>query len=138
MPEHEAEWKTRRQRIDPRLRRAGWDIVPFKPDTPTASYTRHAVVEYPTDNGPADYALFVNSVLLGIVEGKKVALGTQSVLIQAERYSRGATGSPLIFGEFHVPFLYATNGEVIHFRDIRHEFNLSRTVAGFNTPTARE
>lgn len=138
MPDHEAEWKTRRQRIDPRLRAAGWDIVSFKADTPVSSYKRHAVVEYPTETGPADYALFVNGALLGIVEGKKVALGTQSVLIQAERYSRGATSSPLIFGEFHVPFLYATNGEIVHFRDVRDTLNLSRTIDGFHTPAALE
>jgi len=28
----ELEWKTRRSRVDPKLRNVGWMIVPFKPD----------------------------------------------------------------------------------------------------------
>src|SRR6266516_375900 len=42
---------------------------------------------------PADYALFVDNQLLGIVEAKKVTLGPQNVSIQAERYARGAMDS---------------------------------------------
>lgn len=34
----------------------------------------HAVEEYQTENGPADYALFVKGRLLGIIEAKKVSL----------------------------------------------------------------
>ena len=55
----ESEYRTRRQRIDPLLKAAGWKIVDFNPASPAARYTNHAVTEYPTANGPADYALFV-------------------------------------------------------------------------------
>jgi type I restriction enzyme R subunit len=101
-----------------------------------AQYPHHAVTEYPTANGPADYALFVDNQLLGIVEAKKVTLGPQNVLIQAERYARGAMGSALEFGGCRVPFLYSTNGEVIWFHDVRHPHNRSRRIAGFHTPAA--
>ena len=37
----------------------------------------------------ADYALVVDGQLLGVVEAKKVTLGPQNVLTQAERYSKG-------------------------------------------------
>jgi type I restriction enzyme R subunit len=47
-----------------------------------------------------------------VVEAKKVTLGPQNVLIQAERYARGVKDSPFNFAGFHVPFLYSTNGEV--------------------------
>ena len=49
----------------------------------------HAVEEYPTETGPADYALFVNGKLLGIIEAKKIAIGAENVLEQAKRYSKG-------------------------------------------------
>ena len=53
----ETERQTRRQRIDPLLKAAGWTVVAYDPAKPLAEYTRAAVVEYPTANGPADYAL---------------------------------------------------------------------------------
>ncbi len=137
-PRQESEGATRRMRIDPLLRQQGWTIAAYVPGRPTTAYTHHAVSEYPTANGPADYALFVDGILLGIVEAKRLTLGPQNVLVQAERYSRGATQSPLDFRGFRVPFLYATNGEVLWFHDIRHPLNCSRRVAGFHTPAAHQ
>ena len=92
--------------------------------------------EYETDNGPADYALCVDGKVLGIVEAKKLSLGPQNALVQAERYARGVADSPFNFGGFRVPFLYASNGEVIWFRDARDDLNRSRPVRGFHTPNA--
>jgi type I restriction enzyme, R subunit len=87
-------------------------------------YRHHAIEEYPTANGPADYALVVDGQLLGVVEAKKVTLGPQNVLTQAERYSKGIDGiSSSVYG---APFLYSTNGEVFWFQDVRHKLNRSR------------
>jgi type I restriction enzyme R subunit len=132
----ESEHRTRQKRINPQLEAQGWIVVPFDPARPLAHYTRHAVTEYPTDNGPADYALFVAGRPLGIVEAKKVTLGPQNVLTQAERYSRGATDSPLNFAGYRVPFLYSTNGEVLWHQDARHTLNRSRRITRFHTPAA--
>src|SRR5947209_3453637 len=134
----ESEYRTRRQRIDPLLKAAGWKIVDFNPATAAARYTSHAVTEYPTANGPADYALFVNGQLLGVLEAKKVTLGPQNVLTQAERYSKGVSDSPFNFHGYRVPFLYSSNGEVLWFQDARHGLNRSRRIAGFHTPAALE
>lgn len=131
----EFEWQTRKARIDPKLVALGWTLVRWTPGLVLSKLTFHAVAEYPTANGPADYALFVDGKLLGIIEVKKLTLGPQNVLTQAERYSRGADGA-FDFHGFHVPFLYSTNGEVIWFHDIRHEFSRSRRVADFHTPSA--
>ena len=73
---------------------------------------------------------------MGVVEAKKLTLGPQEVLTQAERYSRGLTPSPFNFNGFHVPFLYSTNGEVIWHHDVRAPLNRSHQVAGFHTPEA--
>lgn len=126
----ESEWKTRKTRIDPRLDAAGWKLAPFGIAGP------HRTEEHPTAAGPADYALCAGERVLGVVEAKKLTVGPQNVLTQAERYSRALSGNPFLFDGFRVPFLYATNGEVTWFHDVRHPLNRSRKVAGFHTPAA--
>ena len=134
--ESNSEWLTRKRLIGPKLKAAGWRVVPFRPGAPLTSYERCAVEEFETKNGPADYALCVAGQVLGIVEAKKLTLGPQSVLTQAERYSKGAITSPLNFRGYRVPFLYSTNGEVIWHHDIRNALNRSHTIAQFHTPDA--
>ena len=138
----ERERQTRKRRIDPRLAAAGWAVVPYDATRPLTAYNRCAIEEYPTDNGPADYALCVDGYILGIVEAKKITLGPQNVLTQAERYSRGAATNPLNYNGFRVPFIYSTNGEMIWFDDVRTRQHRSHTIAsssrsgGFHTPAA--
>ncbi len=132
----ESERQTRKRRIDPKLAASHWGVAPHEEAKPLSWCPDSAVEEFPTDNGPADYGLSVDGRLLGIVEAKKLTLGPQNVLTQAERYSRGATSNPLNFDGFRVPFLYSTNGEVIWFHDVRHPLNRSRRVARFHTPNA--
>src|SRR5579883_369525 len=134
-----SEFLTRKQLIDKRITDAGWRIVrqkDFDPQKPLTSYDRCAIEEYETESGPADYALALSGHILGVVEAKKLATGPQSVLTQAERYSKGVKGSPFNFRGFRVPFHYSTNGEVIWHHDIRHKLNLSRQIFGFHTPNA--
>jgi type I restriction enzyme R subunit len=131
----ESEWATRKKRIDPQLAASGWLVGASDPDRLLAACTHDALTEFPTANGPADY-LLVAGQPLAVVEAKKLTLGPQNVLTQAERYARGIDGSPFNFAGLRVPFLYATNGEVIWFHDVRHPLNRSRRIAGFHTPTA--
>ena len=77
--ESESERKTRLKRVDPLLRVAGWSLLDFKPGLDVSKLKAHAVREYETANGPADYALVVDGQVLGIVEAKKVTLGPQNV-----------------------------------------------------------
>jgi type I restriction enzyme R subunit len=136
MSDTESEWATRKKRIDPQLNGLGWKVAAHDPLKAPATYVCNAIMEYPTANGPADYALVVGGRPLRVVEAKKLSLGPQNVLTQAERYARGVTASPFNFGGFRVPFLYSTNGEVLWFHDIRHPLNRSRRIAAFHTPTA--
>lgn len=134
----ERESETRSQRIDPRLEAAGWSVAAYDPSHPSPShYGGRAVEEFPTENGPADYALCSQSAVVGVVEAKKVSFGAQSVLTQAERYARGLSQNPWSFDEgLKVPFLYSTNGESIWFRDARDSRNRSREIATFHTQDA--
>lgn len=132
----EREKETRKQRIDPKLRAAGWTVVPFDPSMPTAALSRKAVSEWPTAYGPADYTLCDEGEIRAVTEAKKLTVGAQGILPQAERYSRGIPSDHPWQGEYGVPFLYSTNGEQIRFEDVRSPRNRSRVVEAFHTPAA--
>lgn len=123
-------------RIDPMLAAAGWNVVSYDKTKARNNYNNCAVREYPTDYGPADYALCVGGKILGIVEAKKAESGIQSVLTQAERYSRGIPENPFNFNGYRVPFLYSTNGKQIQYHDVRYPLSRSRQISGFHTPEA--
>lgn len=128
------EAKTRQAFIDKALEQAGWGpIVPFQPDI---QYDHCAVEEHPTTTGPADYVLFYKGKALACVEGKKISIGPQNVLQQAKRYARGFPAGTHSFGDYHLPFVYSTNGKIIWFQDLRDPLNLSREVAAFHSPRA--
>ena len=48
---------------------------------------RAALCEWPTNAGPADYALRAEGDLVGVVEAKREGLAVGEVLSQAERYA---------------------------------------------------
>ncbi len=56
---YENERQTRKKRIDPQLQARGWRIIPYNASTPLSWCQNCAIEEYPTANGPADYALCV-------------------------------------------------------------------------------
>ncbi|HNU84512.1 MAG: DEAD/DEAH box helicase family protein [Pseudomonadota bacterium] len=136
----ELEWQTRRDRINRKLAalKPSWEIIKFKEGLDPAQLHCHAVEEYPTANGPADYAFFVKGKLLGILEAKKVGVGPYTVLEQAKRYAKGAHDGTGNWRGYRVPFLYASNGEVIWFLDVRAEKNVSRRIHDFHTADALE
>lgn len=132
----DSEWATRKALIDKRLQSAGWRIAPFDPVTALDAWEGCAVEEYQTSHGPADYALVLGGRVVGVVEAKKLTLGPQNVLVQAERYSSGLVQEGFGWNGFGAPFLYSTNGEVIWHEDVRDEQYRSRQLAGFHTPAA--
>jgi type I restriction enzyme R subunit len=126
----ESEWLTRKRRIDPLLDAAGW---PGRRGRGNAAFRTE---EEEPAHGPADYALWLDDRVVGIVEAKKLTIGPQNVLTQAERYARGLAGSGFDFDGVRCPFLFATNGEVIWFHDVRNELNRSRQIRAFHTAGA--
>jgi len=130
------EYKTRKEYIDKLLIESQW--APIAQYVENKQYNHASIEEYPTETGLADYVLFHNKRPLSVVEGKKVAVGVQNVLQQAQRYSRGFKDSPFAFREFKIPFIYSTNGKIIWFQDLRHPLNRSREVMRFHTPNALE
>ena len=131
MPKGESERETRKKRIDAKLKALGWRLAPEGEPAPDGPYWRD---EIETDDGPADYGLYVDEKLIGIIEAKKLSLAPQNVLSQTERYAKGVKNAPYSANGYGVPFIYASNGEVIWFRDTRHDLNRSRRIAAFHSP----
>jgi len=115
----QSEYVTRKKLVDRKLKDAGWGVIGFDPSKSLQAFDWCAIEEFPTESGPADYALCVGGRILGVVEGKKLSVGPQEVLRLAERYSKGVIANPLDFRGYKVPFLYSTNGESIRFLDVR-------------------
>ncbi len=135
--------------IDRQLRDAGWEA-----DTASLRYGRGvrpqkgrnvAIAEWPTENGPADYALFAGLQLIGIVEAKRASRNVAASLEQSKRYARGlVSAGGKTWGEFAVPFLFATNGRPylrqlveesgIWFLDVRRPQNHPRALDGWYSP----
>lgn len=73
-----------------------------------SSYLSHAIEEYPTSNGPVDYALVDQGQIIALVEAKKLGTGPQNVLVQAQRYAQGVRETRFDFDGFRVPFIYCS------------------------------
>ena len=143
-----------RQLIDAQLCEAGWQA-----DTEHLRYSKGirpekgknlAIAEWPTDKGFADYALFVGLQLVGIVEAKAQEQNISSILAsQCKDYAthiKQEHADYLIgqWGDYQVPFLFATNGRRyfkqldtmagIWFLDVRESSNIPRALQHWKSP----
>ncbi|WP_330998278.1 type I restriction-modification system endonuclease [Devosia faecipullorum] len=140
--------------IDQQLRENGWEAdtkaLRYSAGARPAKGRNMAIAEWPTANGPADYALFVGTILIGVVEAKRKRKNISAAIDQSQRYSAGIresgdftfAGGP--WGEHRVPFVFAANGRSylkqietesgIWFRDTRRSANHRRALVNWLTP----
>ncbi|MBP1950060.1 type I restriction-modification system endonuclease [Virgibacillus litoralis] len=139
--------------IDEQLRDAGWEA-----DTEELRYGKGvrpdkrkniAIAEWPLKTGYADYALFVGLEFVGIIEAKRLSKNILSDIEQAKNYARlvSQRGDEEIhepYGDYFVPFLFATNGRPymkqfeeksgIWFLDARKPTNHPRPLKAWYSP----
>ena len=166
---HEAAAKSKKSEeetryiIDQKLRMAGWEV-----DSKKITYANgyrpekghnYIISEWPTDssvyqNGYADYAQFIDTKLVGIIEAKAEHKDIPSALDgQAKEYAshikdcdqKYVVGT---YGKYKVPFIYATNGRPyieqfkiksgIWFQDLRKPDNAPRALKGWYSPEGVE
>ena len=72
-----------RDNIDRQLRACGWLIQDMKGVSLHAGLGV-AVREYPTDQGPADYILFVEGKPVGVIEAKREDLGFKLTTVEEQ------------------------------------------------------
>ena len=150
--------------IDARLKAQGWEAdsraLRHAAGARPVKGRALAIAEWPTTNGPADYALFVGLTCVGVVEAKRRRKNVAAAIDQAGRYAQGFTAAAGIEAQtggpwpaasgtaeqapYRVPFLFATNGRAylkqietesgIWFRDARDPTNLRRALVDWPTP----
>ncbi len=146
--------------IDAQLRLVGWEV-----DTVNFRYSKGtrpekgrnlAIAEWPTnstvgDHGYADYALFVDLKLVGIIEAKRMAADIPSVIdYQCKDYAKGIKDEDeeYMVGQwdgYKVPLLFATNGRKylkqletksgIWCLDVRKPYNIPKVQQGWMSPS---
>ncbi len=145
--------------IDEQLRKVGWEA-----DTAKLRYSKgvrpvkgksRAIAEWPTDSkigksGYADYALFIDEKMVGIIEAKRMFTDVPSVLdYQCKDYAQEIKEEHALYqignwDGYKVPLLFATNGRRylkqletksgIWFRDIRQPYNIAKAQQGWMSP----
>jgi len=140
--------------IDRQLRDRGWEVdsqsLTFASGARPAKGKAMAIAEWPTEDGRADYVLFVGTLCVGVIEAKRKRKNVSAAIDQAERYSKGfrapagveLPGGP--WDDYRVPFVFATNGRDylkqietesgIWFRDTRKASNRRRALVDWPTP----
>ncbi len=121
-----------RDNIDRQLEKCGWKIQDRKNINLGASLGI-VVREYYTNNGPADYILFVDKKPIGVIEAKREDQGVK--LLAAEDQSSGYASAKLKYLENDpLPFVYESTGEVTRFTDYRDPKPRSREIFTFHRP----
>ena len=145
--------------IDEQLRQVGWEAdtinLRHSKGTRPAKGRNIAIAEWPTKSkvgkkGYADYALFVGTNLVGIIEAKAEHKDIPSVIdYQGKDYPRNIRKEDeqyviSTWGEYKAPFTFATNGRPyleqyrtksgIWFLDLREPSNAPKALRGWYSP----
>lgn len=148
-----------RYMIDEQLRQVGWEAntqeIRYSKGARPTKGCNMAIAEWPTEStvskkGYADYALFVGTKLVGIIEAKAEHKDIPSVVdYQGKDYPRNIRKEDAEYqigtwGEFKVPFTFATNGRPyleqfktksgIWFLDLREPSNVPVALHGWISP----
>ena len=146
--------------VDEQLRKVGWEA-----DTGTLRYANGtrptkgrniAIAEWPTDSavgnkGYVDYALFIGTQMVAVVEAKASHKDIPSVIdYQCKDYARNIRSADAAYqistwGSYGVPFTFATNGRPylkqydiksgVWFLDLRQPDNDAKALRGWMSPT---
>jgi type I restriction enzyme R subunit len=108
--------KKARNLIDKMLENSGWNII--RRGNPVPDKSSFVVEEVETPTGPMYYGLYLDGVLVSDVEAKPEKIGVPGIIAQDERYSKSYDNGTFNFDGYHIPFLYASNGHLIWFRDV--------------------
>lgn len=146
--------------IDEQLRKVGWEAdtvnLRYSKGTRPAKGRNLAIAEWPTESklgakGFADYALFIDMKMVGIIEAKAEHKDIPSVIdYQGKDYPRcireeDAPYQIGVWGDYKVPFTFATNGRPylkqletksgIWFLDLRQSANAPKALQGWISPS---
>jgi type I restriction enzyme, R subunit len=123
-----------RRVIDRMLADAGWVVQDRAATNPYASLGV-AVREVPTATGRADYLLYVDRKLVGVVEAKREGVSLGGVDRQTDRYATGLdAGQRLAAWRTPLPFRYESNAVDTRFTNGLDPIVRPRRVFSFHRP----
>lgn len=145
--------------IDEQLRKVGWEVntelLRYAKGTRPQKDKNLAIAEWPTNSklgsrGFADYALFVGTKMVAVIEAKKALIDVPNVIdVQCKDYAQNIKDEDTDYvisnwQEYKVPFIFATNGRKyleqykeksgIWFLDLRKESNIPKPLRGCVSP----
>ncbi|MBT2536286.1 DEAD/DEAH box helicase family protein [Arthrobacter sp. ISL-69] len=125
-----------RRNIDRQLETAGWIIQDYKDIAPVVA-PGVAVREFPLPTGFADYMLYVDAKLVGVIEAKKEGTALTGVEWQTNKYASGLPAKAQMAswrrGE-PLPFCYESTGAETRFTNRLDPDARSREVFSFHRP----
>ncbi|MGI8307621.1 DEAD/DEAH box helicase family protein [Saccharopolyspora hattusasensis] len=124
-----------RERLDETLRSAGWALQDRNEQDVTAK-VGVAVRELHTSAGYADYLLYVDRKLVGVIEAKREGEDLSKAQAQAAKYAAGLTKDQQIraWRRGVLPFQYVTDGNVVRFLNQLDPKPRSRRVFAVHQP----
>jgi type I restriction enzyme R subunit len=124
--------------IDEQLKQAGW-VVQDREAIDLVNHVGVAVREVIMEKwaGRADYVLYLNRKMVGVVEAKPQGTTLMAVQWQSHRYSKGLTetqskSAVLVDGE--LPFIYEASGSETNFTNVYDPEPRARRIFNFQKP----
>ena len=124
--------------IDAQLAQAGWSVQDRK-QINLVNHTGVAVRETILKNvaGKADYLLYLNRKIIGVIEAKPSGVTLTEVQWQSHRYSKGLDkdqSNNAILHRDELPFIYEASGTETHFTNLYEPEPRARHIFNFQKP----
>lgn len=124
--------------IDEQLTQAGW-VVQDRKNINLVNNVAVAVRETPLKNvaGRADYLLYLNRKIIGVIEAKPSGETLTEVQWQSHRYSKGLDAEQKNIAVLHrdeLPYIYEASGTETHFTNLYDPEPRARGIFNFQRP----
>lgn len=124
-----------RHKIDEMLGEASWAVQDGKGQQDLYASRGVAVREVTTAMGRADYFLYVDRQLVGVVEAKKEGADLSAAQEQADGYATALTAQQRLQARWHpLPYRFASDGNTLRFRNVHDPDSRSRELFSFPRP----
>ncbi len=124
-----------RQHIDEMLTAARWQVHDGRGSQNLYAARGVAVREVATAAGRADYLMYVDTKLVGVIEAKREGADLAIAESQADRYAEGLTArQELQAWRTPLPYRYVSDGGVVRFRNEMDPESRTRDVFSFHQP----
>ncbi|RSS82944.1 DEAD/DEAH box helicase [Streptomyces sp. WAC06614] len=114
---------------------AGWSVQDGQGSQSLYAARGVAVREVTTAAGRADYLLYLDTKLVGVIEAKHEGADLAVAERQADRYAAGLTATQdLQAWQTPLPYRYVSDGGIVRFRDALDPDSRTRDVHSFHRP----